>query len=41
MTTGWSIIHTTLDPKYDDEYGNPYDYGMDDENEDEDDWRRK
>jgi hypothetical protein len=31
-----------LDPAYDDEYGNPYDYGFgDDDDEEEDDWWRK
>lgn len=31
-----------LDANYDDEYGNPYDYGMgDDEDEEDDDWWRK
>ena len=31
-----------LDPEYDDEYGNPYDYGFGEDEEDEDDtwWRR-
>jgi hypothetical protein len=31
-----------LDPDYDDEYGNPYDYGVEDEeDEDNDDWWRR
>jgi hypothetical protein len=30
-----------LDKNYDDEYGNPYDYGFSDDEEDEDDWWKK
>ena len=30
-----------LDPEYDDEYGNPHDYGFGDLEDDEDDWWRK